>query len=69
MRNLCDRPCERCCFQGGRVIWLIDSTVKDHSDYIAIGALGMTGVTAWVGAFKAFQVKPEHTVCVSGAAG
>jgi NADPH-dependent curcumin reductase CurA len=31
--------------------------------------LGLTGLTAWAGAFEVCNLKPEHVVLVSGAAG
>lgn len=45
------------------------SNVKGQSEWISLGALGLTGLTAWAGAFDVCHIKPEHTVLVSGAAG
>lgn len=36
---------------------------------IALGILGATGATAYHGVFNVLDVKPEHTVVISGAAG
>ncbi|GFZ46864.1 hypothetical protein JCM24511_04084 [Saitozyma sp. JCM 24511] len=45
------------------------ANVKGQSEWISLGALGLTGLTAWAGAFDVCHIKPEHTVLVSGAAG
>lgn len=36
---------------------------------LGLGALGMTGLSAWAGLYKVGEPKPEDTVIVSGAAG
>ncbi|KAI9639199.1 uncharacterized protein MKK02DRAFT_39490 [Dioszegia hungarica] len=39
------------------------------SGFLALTALGVNGLTAWAGAFREMDLKPEHTLVVSGAAG
>jgi NADPH-dependent curcumin reductase CurA len=39
------------------------------SEWIWLGIFGLNGLTAWAGATKECNLKPEHTVLVSGAAG
>ncbi|WVW80514.1 hypothetical protein I302_102498 [Kwoniella bestiolae CBS 10118] len=43
--------------------------IKGQSEYITNSILGLTGQTAWVGVFKEMELKPEHVLVVSGAAG
>ncbi|WWC90256.1 uncharacterized protein L201_005189 [Kwoniella dendrophila CBS 6074] len=43
--------------------------IAGQSPYITNSILGLTGQTAWVGAFKEMELKREHTLVVSGAAG
>jgi NADPH-dependent curcumin reductase CurA len=43
--------------------------IPGQSPYISLGGLGLTGRTAWCGAFREMNLKPEHTLLVSGAAG
>ena len=45
----------------------IDPTLAEPSHYL--GALGLTGLTAYAGIVEVAQVKPGETVFVSGAAG
>lgn len=45
------------------------SDIKGQSPWISLGGLGLTGRTAWAGAFREMNLKPEHTLLVSGAAG
>ncbi|WWC96604.1 hypothetical protein V866_003473 [Kwoniella sp. B9012] len=44
-------------------------TIEGQSPYITNSILGLTGQTAWVGAFREMELKPEHVLVVSGAAG
>ncbi|WRT66026.1 uncharacterized protein IL334_002977 [Kwoniella shivajii] len=43
--------------------------IDGQSPYITNSILGLTGQTAWVGAYKEMDLRPEHTLVVSGAAG
>ncbi|WWC60678.1 uncharacterized protein I303_103253 [Kwoniella dejecticola CBS 10117] len=43
--------------------------IPGQSEYITNSILGLTGQTAWVGAFKEMELKKEHVLVVSGAAG
>ena len=43
--------------------------MSGQSPYIIASVLGLTGQTAYLGAFEEMQLKPEHTLVVSGAAG
>ncbi|GAA5866895.1 hypothetical protein JCM3774_004596 [Rhodotorula dairenensis] len=44
-------------------------TLPGQSESIALSALGMTTMTAYCGLHEVGQIKPEHTVVISGAAG
>lgn len=43
--------------------------VEGHSEFISMSSIGMVGLTAYFGAYDVAQLKKEHTVVVSGAAG
>ncbi|CAD6565104.1 MAG: hypothetical protein TREMPRED_000923 [Tremellales sp. Tagirdzhanova-0007] len=43
--------------------------ISGQSPYIVASILGLTGQTAYLGAFEEMQLKAEHTLVVSGAAG
>ncbi|BGP44632.1 quinone oxidoreductase [Rhodotorula kratochvilovae] len=43
--------------------------IEGHSESIALSGLGMTTLTAYCGLYEVGQIKPEHTVVISGAAG
>ena len=45
------------------------SSIEGQSEFISLSALGMVGMTAYMGAFPEMDLKPEHVVVVSGAAG
>jgi len=45
------------------------SSIKGQSEFISLSALGMVGMTAYMGAFPEMDLKKEHVVVVSGAAG
>ena len=44
-------------------------TVEGHSEFISMSTIGMVGWTAYFGAFNVSELKKEHVVVVSGAAG
>jgi len=44
-------------------------TVAGHSEFISMSSIGMVGWTAYFGAFNVSDLKKEHVVVVSGAAG
>lgn len=46
-----------------------DSRELPGKPYASLSVLGMVSVTAYQGIFDILDVKPEHTVVVSGAAG
>jgi NADPH-dependent curcumin reductase CurA len=48
---------------------LTSRNVKDHSEFISMSSIGMVGLTAYFGAYNVSDLKPEHVVVVSGAAG
>ncbi|RSH93539.1 hypothetical protein EHS25_007897 [Saitozyma podzolica] len=45
------------------------AVIPGMSEWIWLGIFGLNGLTAWAGATKECNLKPEHTVLVSGAAG
>lgn len=45
------------------------ASIEGQSEFISLSALGMVGMTAYMGAFPEMDLKPEHVVVVSGAAG
>jgi NADPH-dependent curcumin reductase CurA len=51
----------------GRGVSKIDTALAEPSTYL--GALGMTGLTAYFGLFDVGRIQPGETVVVSGAAG
>jgi len=51
----------------GDAITPVDLSVAPASTWL--GALGLTGITAWFGLFDVAKVKPGDTVLISGAAG
>ncbi|GAA6031874.1 hypothetical protein JCM8097_003313 [Rhodosporidiobolus ruineniae] len=42
---------------------------KGYPSSLSLSALGLTSMTAWVGLHKIGQIKPEHSIVISGAAG
>jgi hypothetical protein len=62
-------------FVGLREYSVVDSAAAAHIDVenlapeIYLGALGMTGLTAWLGITQVADVQPGETVFVTGAAG
>jgi len=46
-----------------------DRQIKGHSEWISLGYLGSTGQTAYSGIYGECDLRKEHTVVVSGAAG
>lgn len=56
-------------YSGG--YWLTEcSKIKGQSEWISIGGLGVTGLTAWAGAFDVIpNLNKDQVVVVSGAAG
>ena len=45
------------------------SDLPNQSEYIGLSAVGLTGLTAWVGAFPEMKLKADSVLVVSGAAG
>jgi NADPH-dependent curcumin reductase CurA len=45
------------------------SDIKGKSEFLPLTLLGVNGLTAWAGVFREMNLKPEHTLLVSGAAG
>ncbi|ORY26140.1 NAD(P)-binding protein [Naematelia encephala] len=43
--------------------------IEGQSEFIHLSFLGMTTLTAYVGAFGEMKLKPEHVIVISGAAG
>jgi hypothetical protein len=50
-------------------ITLTYRTIEGHSEFISMSTIGMVGWTAYFGAFNVSELKKEHVVVVSGAAG
>jgi hypothetical protein len=48
---------------------LMCRTIEGHSEFISMSTIGMVGWTAYFGAFNVSELKKEHVVVVSGAAG
>lgn len=51
----------------GKDISPVDLSIAPASTWL--GALGLTGITAWFGLFDVAKIKPGDTVLISGAAG
>jgi NADPH-dependent curcumin reductase CurA len=44
-------------------------SLPGHSEFISLGAMGMTGQTAYMGVFEEMKLEKDHVLVVSGAAG
>jgi NADPH-dependent curcumin reductase CurA len=45
------------------------SKIEGQSPYLSIGTIGLTGLTAYVGAYEICKLQQDHTIVISGAAG
>jgi hypothetical protein len=61
------QPSEFTSFHEG--VKLMNRTIEGHSEFISMSTIGMVGWTAYFGAFNVSELKKEHVVVVSGAAG